>query len=139
MSGSKKIIAVMGATGFQGGAVIKAFKNLRNDEFLVRAITRNPSSERAQAIAPFVDEVVTADANDEESMVAAFDGCYGVFIMSDYWQDRDVRHEMTVSIFIASLLVRVFQISMLKTDPACTNTGTTRFSAIAKRPLRRQA
>lgn len=91
--GGKKTIAVMGATGAQGGSVVKAFNALGNDNFQLRAITRNPESEKAKAIEPLVNEVVKADGDDEESMVKAFEGCYGAFIVSNFWQDMDAKHE----------------------------------------------
>lgn len=91
--GGKKTIAVMGATGAQGGSVVKAFNALGNDNFQLRAITRDPESEKAKAIEPLVHEVVKADGDDEESMVKAFEGCYGAFIVSNFWQDMDAKHE----------------------------------------------
>jgi uncharacterized protein YbjT (DUF2867 family) len=89
-----KTIAVMGATGNQGGAVVKAFHSLDNSNFKIRAITRNPESEKAKAIESMVDEIVRADGEDEDSLVAAFEGCHGVFVVSNFWEDMDVRHEM---------------------------------------------
>ena len=91
---SAKLIAVMGATGNQGGAVIKALQG--NEDFEIRAITRDPSGDKAIAIEPLVKEVVKADADDEDSMVEAFKGCYGAFIVSNFWADMDVEHEMQV-------------------------------------------
>lgn len=93
-SGATKTIAVMGATGLQGGAVVKAFKELNDDDITIRAITRDPTSEKALAIESMVDEIVQANGDDEDSMVKAFDGCYGAFIVSNFWEDLDVRHEM---------------------------------------------
>jgi uncharacterized protein YbjT (DUF2867 family) len=92
--GGTKTIAVMGATGAQGGAVVKAFHKLGDSKYEIRAITRNPDSEKAKAIKSLVKEVVKADGDDEESMIAAFEGCHGAFIVSDFWQDMDVVHEM---------------------------------------------
>ena len=92
--GGTKTIAVMGATGNQGGAVVKAFHNLDNSNFKIRAITRNPESEKAKAIESMVDEVVKADGDDVDSLVAAFEGCHGVFVVCNFWEDMDVNHEM---------------------------------------------
>ena len=92
-----KLIAIMGATGAQGGATVRAFNALKasgNSEYKLRAITRDPSSEKAKAIKPLVDEVVKADAKDKESMYKAFQGCYGVFIVSNYWEDMNEDNEM---------------------------------------------
>ena len=92
--GDKKIIAVMGATGSQGGSVVAAFKHLNDDSFEIRAITRDPEADKAKALVLLVKEVVKADGDDKESMVKALEGCYGAFIMSNFWEDMDVKHEM---------------------------------------------
>jgi uncharacterized protein YbjT (DUF2867 family) len=92
--GGTKTIAVMGATGSQGGSVIRAFHSLPDSNFKIRAITRNPESEKAKAIESMVDEVVKADGENKDSMVAAFKGCHGVFVVSNFWEGMDVRHEM---------------------------------------------
>ncbi len=77
MSDSRPIIAVLGATGAQGGAVTRALVD--NGAFRVRAITRNPESYSGPA-----DEVAQADLADQASLVAAFDGAYGVFALSNF-------------------------------------------------------
>lgn len=95
----KKTIAIMGATGAQGGATVRAFQALKesgNTNFQVRAITRDPTSEKSRAIESLVDEVVQADANDEASMVEAFKDCHGAFIVTNFWEDMDAQHEMAM-------------------------------------------
>ena len=89
-----KMIAVMGATGAQGGSVVRAFHAAGISAFEVRAISRNPDSEKALAIKPLVKEVVQANADDEDSMVKAFNGCYGAFVVTNFWEDMDMNHEM---------------------------------------------
>ncbi len=91
---STKTIAVLGATGNQGGSVVKAFHALCDDNYEIRAITRDPESEKAKALAPFVNEVVKANGDDEDSMVKAFEGCYGAFVVTNWWEDMDTVHEM---------------------------------------------
>lgn len=97
---SPKIIAVVGATGNQGGATVKAFHALSEEssdqDFQIRAITRDPTSDKAKAIEPLVHEVVKADADDVASMVSAFKGCYGAFLVSNFWEDFNVDHEMQI-------------------------------------------
>jgi len=88
----KKIIAVMGATGLQGGAVVNAL--LSTDEFSIRAITRNPDSDKAQALVTKGCEVVKADADDVSSMVTAFSGAYGAFLVTNFWADMSMTHEI---------------------------------------------
>jgi len=64
----KKIIAVVGATGAQGGGLARAILADRNGGFAVRAITRKPESEKAQALKNAGAELVTADADDASSI-----------------------------------------------------------------------
>lgn len=82
----RKIIAVMGATGAQGGGLARAILDDPEGGFAVRAITRNPSSDRAQALAAAGAEVVQADTDDRASLEAAFQGAYGVYGLTNYWE-----------------------------------------------------
>src|SRR5437870_4925913 len=75
LSNSKKLIAVIGATGHQGGAVVRALQ--AGGQFKVRALTRNPDKHRDLA-----DEVVEADLNRPETLAAAFKGAHGVFLVT---------------------------------------------------------
>src|SRR5688500_10425801 len=83
---SKKIIAVVGATGAQGGGLARAILGDANSDFAVRAITRNPESPKAQELARLGAEVVRADLDDVESLKAAFRGCYGAFCLTNFWE-----------------------------------------------------
>lgn len=69
-----KTIAVIGATGAQGGSVARAF--LKLDGWKVRAITRNTTGEKAKALASEGAEVVSANTDDESSLVKAFEVFY---------------------------------------------------------------
>jgi uncharacterized protein YbjT (DUF2867 family) len=82
----KKIIAVVGATGAQGGGLARAILNDPNGGFAVRALTRNTSSEKAQAMAKLGAEVVAADVNDLESLKRAFAGAYGAYCVTFFWE-----------------------------------------------------
>lgn len=93
MTQDKKLIAVMGATGAQGGAVVEALLTA-SDEFAVRAITRNPESDTAKALEAKGCEVVKADADDVPSMVTALEGCYGAFLVTNFWADMSMAHEI---------------------------------------------
>lgn len=81
----KKIIAVVGATGAQGGSLVSAILADTSGEFAVRAITRDVNSEKAKALAAAGAEVVSADVNDEASLVKALDGAYGAFFVTFFW------------------------------------------------------
>jgi uncharacterized protein YbjT (DUF2867 family) len=78
-SNRKKLIAVIGATGQQGGAVVRALQ--AQGQFKVRALTRNPGKHRGLA-----DEVVEADLDRAETLKAAFEGAYGVFLVTNFWE-----------------------------------------------------
>ena len=78
-SNSKKLIAVIGATGQQGGAVVRALQ--AQGQFKVRALTRHPAKHRGLA-----DEVVEADLDRPETLKAAFAGAYGVFLVTNFWE-----------------------------------------------------
>ncbi|TDV43614.1 NmrA family NAD(P)-binding protein [Actinophytocola oryzae] len=75
---TKKIIAVVGATGQQGGGVARAILDDPAGEFTVRALTRNPGSDAAKALAARGAEVVATDLDDGPSVRAALDGAYFV-------------------------------------------------------------
>ena len=81
-----KIIAVTGATGAQGGGLIRAILSHPDGGFSVRAVTRNPDSEKARALAALGVEVVKADLDDEASLVAAFTGAYGAYCLTNFWE-----------------------------------------------------
>ncbi len=91
--GTKRIIAVVGATGTQGGSLARALLHDRDVPFGVRALTRKPSSERAQALARVGAEVVSADADDLDSLKKAFSGVYGAYCMTDFWSHGDPDRE----------------------------------------------
>jgi uncharacterized protein YbjT (DUF2867 family) len=83
---SKKIIAVVGATGAQGGGLARAILSDTGGEFALRAITRNPDSDKGRALAAAGAEVVKADLDDPASLRAAFDGAYGAFCLTNFWE-----------------------------------------------------
>ena len=79
MSNAKKLIAVVGATGQQGGAVVRALQ--ASGQFKVRALTRNPAKHPNLG-----DEVVAADLNRPETLGAALAGAHGVFVVTNAWE-----------------------------------------------------
>jgi uncharacterized protein YbjT (DUF2867 family) len=82
----KKIIAVVGATGAQGGGLVRAILADKDREFTARAITRHADSDKAKALAKAGAEVVQADLDDAESLKRAFAGAYGVFCVTNFWE-----------------------------------------------------
>ncbi len=81
----KKIIAVVGATGAQGGGLVRAILADPNSEFAVRAITRNTDSDKAKELAALGAEVVAADVDDVASLTKAFEGAYGAYCVTFFW------------------------------------------------------
>ncbi len=90
----KKIIAVMGATGAQGGGLVRAILRDKTGGFAARAVTRNPASEKAQALAAAGAEVVAADVSDEASLERAFAGAYGAFCVTFFWEHFSPEQEL---------------------------------------------
>src|SRR6266853_6230184 len=77
---NKKRIAVVGATGQQGGAVVRALQ--ADKQFKVRALTRNPAKHSELG-----DEVIQADLNRPETLKPAFAGAHGVFLVTNLWEE----------------------------------------------------
>ncbi len=90
----KKIIAVVGATGAQGGGLVRAILNDKSGEFAARAITRDPGSAKAKELAKTGAEVVAADVDDVESLKRAFSGAYGAFCVTFFWAHFSAEKEM---------------------------------------------
>jgi uncharacterized protein YbjT (DUF2867 family) len=95
----KKIIAVVGATGQQGGGLARAILADPSSEFTVRALTRKPGSDAAKALAEAGAEVVEADLDDPSTLKAAFEGVYGAYVVTAFWEynspDREAAHART--------------------------------------------
>jgi uncharacterized protein YbjT (DUF2867 family) len=90
----KKIIAVTGATGAQGGGLVRAILGDPAGGFAARAITRNVASDKARALAAAGAEVVAADVGDEESLKRAFAGAYGAFCVTFFWEHFSPEKEL---------------------------------------------
>lgn len=89
----RKIIAVVGATGAQGGGLVRAILADPQGGFAVRAITRDPSSPAARALAEAGAEVVAADVNDADSLTRAFTGAWGAYCVTFFWAHFSVEKE----------------------------------------------
>lgn len=90
----KKIIAVVGATGAQGGGLVRAILSEAGGEFAVRALTRNVDSEKARAMAAQGVEVVHADADDAHTLAPALEGAYGAFFVTNFWEHFSPEREV---------------------------------------------
>lgn len=87
-----RIIAVMGATGAQGGGLVRAILE-SGGGFVARAITRAPESEKARALAAQGVEVVRGDADDPSSLDAALAGAWGAYCVTNFWEHGDPARE----------------------------------------------
>jgi uncharacterized protein YbjT (DUF2867 family) len=90
----RKIIAVVGATGAQGGGLVRAILEDPAGGFAVRALTRDPESEAARRLAAAGAEVVAADVDDPESLRRAFAGAYGAFCVTFFWNHFSPENEL---------------------------------------------
>ena len=82
---ARKIIAVAGATGAQGGGLVRAVLADPEGGFAVRALTRDPKSEKAVALARSGAEVVAADVDDVGSLKRAFRGAQAAYCVTFFW------------------------------------------------------
>jgi uncharacterized protein YbjT (DUF2867 family) len=83
---NKKVIAVLGATGAQGSGLVHAILHDSSGEFSVRALTRDVNSDKAKALADLGAEVVAVDIDNYESLKKAFEGAYGVYAVTFFWE-----------------------------------------------------
>jgi uncharacterized protein YbjT (DUF2867 family) len=90
-----KIIAVIGSTGSQGGGLCRAILADKTGGFTCRAITRDPSKDKAKELAAAGAEVVQADIDDVESLKKAFAGAHGVYAVTNFWEHFSGAKEKT--------------------------------------------
>lgn len=88
-----KIIAVIGATGKQGGGLIRAMLDHPESGFVPRAITRYPESDKAQILKSQGIEVVRGDIDEQQSINSAFEGAYGAYCVTPYWEHGSPERE----------------------------------------------
>ncbi len=90
----KKIIAVLGATGAQGGGLVRSILADKSGDFTARALTRDVNSDKAKALANMGAEVVAVDIDNYESLKKAFDGAYGVYAVTFFWDHFSAEKEI---------------------------------------------
>lgn len=90
----KQTIAVVGATGAQGGGLARAILSDPAGGFAARVLTRDPNSDKARQLAALGAEVVAADVDDEASMRRAFEGAYGAYCVTFFWAHFSPEQEM---------------------------------------------
>jgi uncharacterized protein YbjT (DUF2867 family) len=90
----RKTIAVVGATGAQGGGLVRAILADPAGEFHARALTRAAGSEKARALAAAGAEVVAANADDAASLAKVFEGAHGAFCVTAFWEHFSPEKEL---------------------------------------------
>lgn len=91
---NKKIIAVAGATGAQGGGLVRAILADSSGSFVARALTRKKDSEKARELAKLGVEVVAADFDDVTSLQEAFAGAHGAYCVTNFWEHFSADKEL---------------------------------------------
>jgi uncharacterized protein YbjT (DUF2867 family) len=89
----QKVITVFGATGAQGGGLVRAILADGNSGFTARAVTRDVQSEKAKALTNLGVEVVSADLDDVQSIKKVLDGSYGVYLVTNFWEHFSAEKE----------------------------------------------
>ena len=89
---SSKLVTVFGATGLQGGTVVNAL--LSNGGFNIRAITRNPESDKAKALKAKGVTIMKASLDDPASIAEAVNGSHCVFLVTNYWEYQNKEREI---------------------------------------------
>jgi uncharacterized protein YbjT (DUF2867 family) len=90
----KKVIAVVGATGAQGGGLVRAILDDAGGGFVARALTRKAGSDKAKALAERGAQVVEADLDDADSLRRALRGAYGAFCVTNFWEHFSAQKEV---------------------------------------------
>ena len=98
---SKKVVAVLGATGAQGGGLANTILADPESQFTVRAITRDINSEKSKALYEKGAEVVKADVDDVESLTKAFEGADVVYGVTFFWEhfspEKETQHAKNIA------------------------------------------
>lgn len=93
MAESKRIV-VFGATGAQGGGLVRAILADPTGGFTARAVTRHVDSDKARGLANEGVEVVAADLDDPASVERAMQGAYGAYGVTNFWEHFSPEKEL---------------------------------------------
>ncbi|MCX5009953.1 NmrA/HSCARG family protein [Streptomyces sp. NBC_00555] len=99
--GEKQTITVFGATGSQGGGLVRAIVADPEGGFAVRAVTRHSDSPQARELTRLGAEVVQADMDDEASLAAAFEHAYGAYLVTNFWEHMSAEREKAQALALA--------------------------------------
>jgi uncharacterized protein YbjT (DUF2867 family) len=90
-----KLITVFGATGAQGGGLVRAILEDQAGGFTVRALTRNPDSDKARELRKLGAEVVAANIDDPVGLDRAFAEAYGAYCVTFFWDHFSPERELS--------------------------------------------
>lgn len=90
----RPLIAVLGATGAQGGGLARALLRDPAQRFAVRALTRQPGARAARALVQAGAEVVSADLDRPGTLIEALAGAHGLFAVTDFWEHFSPEREL---------------------------------------------
>jgi len=90
----KKIIAVVGATGAQGGGLVRAITSDPGGGFAARALTRDVASAKAKALAERGAEVVAANVDEVETLERGFQGAFAAYCVTFFWDHFSPEKEL---------------------------------------------
>ncbi|OXV05955.1 hypothetical protein Egran_06275, partial [Elaphomyces granulatus] len=99
----KKLVVVLGATGSQGLSIIEYLFKHSSSLFRVRAVTRDPTSSKAQSLASLGAEVTKADLDDEPTLRTALEGANAVFALTDFYDKMTIESELSRGLRIAKI------------------------------------
>lgn len=105
MASAKKLLVVFGATGGQGGSVVKSILSdpKMRESWKVRGITRDVTKPSAKALETQGAETIAADMNDASTLKKALDGAYAVFAVTNYWEKMSMEVEVRQGKAIADI------------------------------------
>jgi len=98
---NKKIIAVVGSTGEQGGGLVRAILHDKKNQYLIRALTTNVNSDKANELKKLGVEVVQGNVDDQPSLERAFDGAHSAYCVTFYWNHMSPDREITNAVNLA--------------------------------------
>lgn len=93
---AKPVIAVIGGSGKQGGGVVDAL--LASGQFTIRVVSRNPVGDAAKALTKRGVEVINGDLLDAPSLRLPFEGAYGAFLVTNFWDPAQMYHETEIGV-----------------------------------------
>src|SRR6266511_2913316 len=124
---SNRLILVTGATGHQGGAVLK---HLRKKGFPVRILTRDPDKPEARKLVGSGTEVVRGDLNDQGTLTRALEGVYGVYsVQAANFGDIENEVRQGINLADAAARSRINHLVYSSVASAHKNTGIPHFDS----------